>query len=113
MTRVAARRPSEPGDSGESGESGESGAIGDTGDTGNIADASIIQVDAVAVALGVDAETGLSAQEAASRLAQGGPNELRASPPVPAWSPFPVSSSVSTGPRMCSPPCALERSSPC
>ncbi|KRB96969.1 haloacid dehalogenase [Hydrogenophaga sp. Root209] len=55
------------------------------GDIGSIADASIIDADAVAVALGVNVETGLSAQEAASRLAHGSPNELRAAPPVPAW----------------------------
>ncbi len=40
---------------------------------------------AVAAALGVDVETGLGAQEAAGRLAQYGPNELRAAPRVPAW----------------------------
>ncbi len=48
-------------------------------------DASVMEADAVAAALGVDVETGLRAQEAASRLAQHGPNELRAAPPVPAW----------------------------
>ena len=51
----------------------------------DIGDASIMDIGAVAAALGVDVETGLSAQEAASRLAQNGPNELRAAPRVPAW----------------------------
>ena len=46
---------------------------------------SVMDAGAVAAALGVDVETGLSAQEAASRLAQNGPNELRAAPGVPAW----------------------------
>jgi len=50
-----------------------------------VGDASVMEADAVATALDVDVETGLSAQEAASRLAQHGPNELRAAPPVPAW----------------------------
>jgi Ca2+-transporting ATPase len=50
-----------------------------------VGDASVMEADAVAAALGVDVEAGLSAQEAASRLAQHGPNELRAAPPVPAW----------------------------
>ena len=40
---------------------------------------------AAAAALKVDVESGLSAQEAARRLAQNGPNELRAAPRVPAW----------------------------
>ena len=51
----------------------------------DIGDASIMDTGAVAAALGVDVETGLSAQEAASRLARNGPNELRAAPRVPAW----------------------------
>jgi len=50
-----------------------------------VGDASVMEAAAVAAALGVDVEAGLSAQEAASRLAQHGPNELRAAPPVPAW----------------------------
>ena len=37
------------------------------------------------VRAGVDVETGLSAQEAANRQAQGEPNELRAALRVPAW----------------------------
>ena len=48
-------------------------------------DASVMDADAVAAALGVDVENGLSAQEAARRLAQNGPNELRAAPRAPAW----------------------------
>ncbi len=55
------------------------------GSSTEVGDASVMETDAVAAALGVDVETGLSAQEAASRLAQHGPNELRAAPPVPAW----------------------------
>ena len=39
----------------------------------------------MAAALGVDVENGLSAQEAASRLVQNGPNELRAAQRAPAW----------------------------
>ncbi len=50
-----------------------------------LGDASVMDADAVAAALGVDPEVGLSAQEAASRLAQYGPNELRAAPLPPAW----------------------------
>jgi len=51
----------------------------------DIGDASVMEADAVAAALDVDVETGLNAQEAARRLAQNGPNELRAAPRVPAW----------------------------
>ena len=51
----------------------------------DIGDASVMDADAVAAALEVDAETGLSAQEAARRLALNGPNELRAAPRAPAW----------------------------
>jgi potassium/sodium efflux P-type ATPase len=40
---------------------------------------------AVAAALDVDPGSGLSAQEAARRLAQDGPNELRAAPQMPVW----------------------------
>ena len=59
---------------------------GTSGHIGNdIGDPSVMDAGAVAAALGVDVEAGLSAQEAASRLAQNGPNELRAAPPVPAW----------------------------
>ncbi len=55
------------------------------GRPGEIGDASVMDASAVAAALGVDVETGLSAQEAATRLAQSGPNELRAAPRAPAW----------------------------
>ena len=44
--------------------------------------------EAVAAALGSDAERGLSSQEAQARLERYGPNELRAEPPVPAWRRF-------------------------
>lgn len=39
----------------------------------------------VAAALGTDVALGLGAPEAARRLVADGPNELRATPPVPAW----------------------------
>jgi Ca2+-transporting ATPase len=51
----------------------------------DIDDASVMDADAVAAALGADVANGLSAQEAARRLAQNGPNELRAAPRAPAW----------------------------
>jgi len=44
-----------------------------------------MDADAVALALGVDIENGLPSQEASRRLAQDGPNELRAAPRAPAW----------------------------
>ena len=56
-----------------------------TGNPGDIGDPSVMEVNAVAAALGADVETGLSATEAVRRLAQNGPNELRAAPRVPAW----------------------------
>jgi magnesium-transporting ATPase (P-type) len=40
---------------------------------------------AVAARLGVDAERGLSSGDAAARLAEHGPNQLEAEPPVPRW----------------------------
>jgi Ca2+-transporting ATPase len=49
------------------------------------ADPSTADVAAVAAALRTDPQTGLSAAEAASRLARDGPNELRAVPQRPAW----------------------------
>ncbi len=55
------------------------------GGSGGIGDASLIQAAAVAAALETNVETGLSAQEAARRLAQNGPNELSAAPSVTAW----------------------------
>lgn len=42
-------------------------------------------VEAVAAALQTDPARGLSAQEAARRLAQDGPNQLHTKPPPPAW----------------------------
>ena len=39
----------------------------------------------IAKALGADLEKGLSAQDAAVRLAKNGPNELQSAPPTPAW----------------------------
>ena len=39
----------------------------------------------IAKALGADLEKGLSTQEAATRLAKNGPNELQSAPPIPAW----------------------------
>ena len=51
----------------------------------DIGDASVMQSDAVAAALTVDVQNGLSAQEAAQRLARNGPNELHAAPRTPAW----------------------------
>jgi len=56
-----------------------------TGNSGAIGDPSVMQADAVVSALDANVESGLSAQEAARRLAQNGPNELRAAPQVPAW----------------------------
>ncbi len=51
----------------------------------NLDDASVIDADVVARALGTDLENGLGAAEAAARLARDGPNELRAAPRVPTW----------------------------
>ncbi|HEY7759058.1 MAG TPA: cation-translocating P-type ATPase [Burkholderiales bacterium] len=48
-------------------------------------DPSIQDADEVARALGTDLERGLRAQEAARRLSEDGPNELRATPPIPPW----------------------------
>ncbi|MCD6044724.1 MAG: ATPase, P-type (transporting), superfamily, subfamily, partial [Burkholderiales bacterium] len=48
-------------------------------------DPSLLDAAEVARALGTALEDGLSAGEAARRLAKDGPNELRAAPPVPAW----------------------------
>src|SRR3712207_5887800 len=44
--------------------------------------------EAVARALGSDAERGLSSPEVQARLERYGPNELQAEPPVPAWRRF-------------------------
>src|SRR5690606_23407281 len=48
-------------------------------------DPSTLDVEAVARMLEADLENGLSAGEAARRLARDGPNELRAAPPTPSW----------------------------
>ncbi|HEX2199017.1 MAG TPA: cation-translocating P-type ATPase [Burkholderiales bacterium] len=53
-----------------------------------IADPSLRDAGEVARALGTDLAQGLSSQEAARRLAEDGPNELRAAPPVPVWRRF-------------------------
>jgi len=68
-------------------QSTETQAIGPvrTGHFSDIADPSVMETDAIAAALGVDVETGLSATEAARRLVRNGPNELRATPRIPAW----------------------------
>ena len=55
------------------------------GRPGDIDDPSVMQPNAVAAALEADVDNGLSATEAARRLAQNGPNELRAAPRVSAW----------------------------
>jgi magnesium-transporting ATPase (P-type) len=44
-----------------------------------------VPAEQVAAALGTDPENGLSEEEAARRLAEHGPNELRSVPPVPLW----------------------------
>jgi P-type Ca2+ transporter type 2C len=56
-----------------------------TGRQDDLGDVSVLAADAVAQALGADTGNGLSAQEATLRLAQNGPNELRAAPRAPAW----------------------------
>jgi magnesium-transporting ATPase (P-type) len=48
-------------------------------------DPSTLDAGAVVAALGTDAERGLGSDEAAARLAHGGPNRLAAQEPVPAW----------------------------
>jgi len=48
-------------------------------------DPSLLDGGAVAAALGVDPQRGLSAAEVAQRRATHGRNELRAAPPLPAW----------------------------
>jgi magnesium-transporting ATPase (P-type) len=50
-----------------------------------VADPTVRAADEVARALGVDPAVGLSAAEAAARLAADGPNELRSKPPIPLW----------------------------
>ena len=51
----------------------------------DIGDPSVMEPAAVLAAFDADTDNGLSPQEAARRLAQNGPNELRAAPRVPAW----------------------------
>ena len=51
-------------------------------------DPSVVEVADIAEMLGVDPAVGLDAAEAARRLAADGPNELRGTPPVPAWRRF-------------------------
>ena len=48
-------------------------------------DPCVLDAAEVAAGLGVDPGVGLSPAEAARRLAADGPNELRGTPPVPAW----------------------------
>ena len=48
-------------------------------------DPSLRDAEDVAIEVGVDPTVGLSAAEAAARLARDGPNELRAKPLVPVW----------------------------
>ena len=48
-------------------------------------DPSVKDADEVARALGADLERGLTSPEAAQRLANEGPNELRSAAPVPVW----------------------------
>ena len=48
-------------------------------------DPSVVAVEDVAEALGTDLRAGLTSAEAASRLGEDGPNQLRAAPPVPTW----------------------------
>jgi magnesium-transporting ATPase (P-type) len=52
---------------------------------GTSTDPSTCEVEAVAAELRVDIERGLTGTEAARRLAADGPNELRSTPPRPAW----------------------------
>ena len=50
-----------------------------------IADPSTATIDDVAAAIDTDLQHGLSAAQAAERLARDGPNALRRAPPLPAW----------------------------
>ena len=51
----------------------------------NVEDPTLRPADEVVVALGTDPEIGLSAAEVSRRLAEDGPNELRAKPAEPFW----------------------------
>ncbi|HWS74746.1 MAG TPA: cation-translocating P-type ATPase [Quisquiliibacterium sp.] len=53
--------------------------------TETLDDPSVLDAEAVARALVTDLDRGLSAAEAARRLAEDGPNVLRSAPPRPAW----------------------------
>ena len=56
-----------------------------TPDLQNLSDPSLCEADGVVQAVGADIEHGLTAQDAVRRLAQDGPNELRAAPVKPRW----------------------------
>ena len=56
-----------------------------SGDIGDIGDPTVADVAEVARAVGADLERGLTAAEAARRLAEQGRNELRGAPPLPTW----------------------------
>src|SRR2546426_8001711 len=47
-----------------------------------------LPADAVIIALGSNADRGLSRTEALARLARYGPNALESEPPIPAWRRF-------------------------
>src|SRR5690606_26782259 len=49
------------------------------------ADPSVLTYEEIVRLLGSDSTNGLDAEEAARRLTEDGPNELRAAPPIPAW----------------------------
>ncbi|SFC26158.1 plasma-membrane calcium-translocating P-type ATPase [Polaromonas sp. OV174] len=53
-----------------------------------LGDPSLREANDVARALGADLEAGLTSQEASRRLAENGPNELRAPPQTPTWRRF-------------------------
>jgi Ca2+-transporting ATPase len=53
--------------------------------TGKSEDPSVQDADEVARAFGADLDSGLTSWEAARRLAEKGPNELRATPRAPSW----------------------------
>lgn len=48
-------------------------------------DPTLRSAESLAAELGVDAEHGLTSEEAARRLAADGPNELTGTPPEPGW----------------------------
>ncbi len=62
--------------------------MGGTDSEANAMEPHLETVEAVLAALGTDAERGLSAMEAKSRLARYGRNELTAEKPTPAWRKF-------------------------